>query len=543
MAFTPITVTRRYLNLDLSPATGGVTFIPQVPMINGDTVVAAPIGGALDGEGDLNIEIAANNDPDTRPLDVAYLVREEIDHQRRREYYVVIPYDAPGGTIDLSTLPIAEIPPVVTFPVPGPAGPQGEAGPTGDTGPAGADGRTILSGTTAPDPGIGANGDFYINTTTADLYGPKTAGAWGSATSLIGPEGPAGATGDTGPTGSPGADGNSVLNGTAPPAPTDGIDGDFWIDTSADAIYGPKTAGAWGSATSLIGPEGPQGEPGTGGTDIGSASDFDGTGAALGDLITVTGVAPLAFAVEQRADLPISTATQTALNGKQSTSEKNTANGYAGLDASSKLTGSQQLYSSTGTIVAVGTTASGGAANSAARGDHVHTIGAGVVDGTAIAAAIKDPAAATAGLRTLGTGAQQAAAGNHTHSAADIGSGTLAAARLPNVLSTVRSAVTYAASITLDPTVAGNYIPITATGDITSLGVSLTGAVDRQKLEVVVLASGATRDVTVASAVHTSTGLTRGPYSITSGEVGVFLFEYFSLSADWVLVSAFVTEA
>jgi len=40
---------------------------------------------------------------------------------------------------------------------------------------------------------------------------------------------------------------------------------------------------------------------------------------------------------------------------------------------------------------------------------------AGSIVGSDIAAALEDPVAATAGLRTLGTGAQQAAAGNHTH--------------------------------------------------------------------------------------------------------------------------------
>lgn len=542
MAFTPITVTRRYLNLDLTPATGGVTFIPQVPMINGDTVVAAPIGGALDAEGDLSIEIAANNDPTTVPIDVSYLVREEIDHQGRREYYVVIPYDAAGGTVDLSTLPVAEIPPLITFPVPGPPGPEGDPGPTGEAGADGADGRTVLNGTGAPDVGLGLDGDFYLDTAASDLYGPKAAGAWGTATSLIGPQGPTGLTGDTGPAGADGADGSAVLNGAGVPDPGTGIDGDFYIDTTADAIYGPKTAGAWGTATSLIGPQGPQGDPGTGGTDIGTASDFDGTGAVVGDYIAVTGTGPLAFAVADPADLPVSTATQTALDAKQSTSEKNAASGYAGLDASSKLTGTQQLYSATGTIATVGSTAAGGVANSAARGDHVHTIGAGVVTGTAIAAAIKDPAAATAGLRTLGTGAAQAAAGNHTHAAADIASGTLAAARLPNVLSTVRT-VAFSATPTLVPTTAGNYVQITATADITALDVSVTGAVDRQKLEVSVLASGGDFDVTVAAAVRTSSGLTRGPYTIASTEAGVFLFEYFGLISAWVLVSALVTEA
>jgi hypothetical protein len=45
------------------------------------------------------------------------------------------------------------------------------------------------------------------------------------------------------------------------------------------------------------------------------------------------------------------------------------------------------------------------------------TIAAGVVTGTEIAAAIKDPVAGTAGLRTLGTGSAQAAAGDHAHAA------------------------------------------------------------------------------------------------------------------------------
>jgi hypothetical protein len=74
-------------------------------------------------------------------------------------------------------------------------------GATGADGPAGADGKTILNGTGVPSAGLGTDGDFYIDTTADAIYGPKTAGAWGSPTSLIGPQGetgPAGATGATG---------------------------------------------------------------------------------------------------------------------------------------------------------------------------------------------------------------------------------------------------------------------------------------------------------------------------------------------------------
>ena len=64
-------------------------------------------------------------------------------------------------------------------------------------GPKGADGKTVLTGSGSPSSGLGANGDMYIDTTARDIYGPKTAGAWGSGTSLIGPPGVSVPTGGT----------------------------------------------------------------------------------------------------------------------------------------------------------------------------------------------------------------------------------------------------------------------------------------------------------------------------------------------------------
>ena len=57
-------------------------------------------------------------------------------------------------------------------------------------GAAGTNGNGVLSGSAVPTT-QGVNGDFYIRTGTWDLYGPKTAGSWSLATSLIGPTGPA----------------------------------------------------------------------------------------------------------------------------------------------------------------------------------------------------------------------------------------------------------------------------------------------------------------------------------------------------------------
>jgi len=89
-------------------------------------------------------------------------------------------------------------------------------GPTGDTGADGSDGsdgRTIHNGTGTPDPGLGIDGDFYLNTSGFTIYGPKTSGTWGSPASLQGPTGDTGATGPAGP--STGAAGGS-LAGTYP---------------------------------------------------------------------------------------------------------------------------------------------------------------------------------------------------------------------------------------------------------------------------------------------------------------------------------------
>jgi hypothetical protein len=58
-------------------------------------------------------------------------------------------------------------------------------------------------------------------------------------------------------------------------------------------------------------------------------------------------------------------------------------------------------------------------------------IAAGAVTDAKVAAANKDGVAATPSLRTLGNGAQQAAPGNHVHSAAAITSGNFDIARLP----------------------------------------------------------------------------------------------------------------
>jgi hypothetical protein len=59
--------------------------------------------------------------------------------------------------------------------IPGKTGPVGPPGPPGAPGPAG----SILTGASAPTAITGVTGDFYIDTTNDNMYGPKAAnGTW-----------------------------------------------------------------------------------------------------------------------------------------------------------------------------------------------------------------------------------------------------------------------------------------------------------------------------------------------------------------------------
>lgn len=56
----------------------------------------------------------------------------------------------------------------------------------GTSGPQGPRGTSLLNGVGAPSSGLGIIGDFYLNTSNMNLYGPKTESGWGSPTDLVG---------------------------------------------------------------------------------------------------------------------------------------------------------------------------------------------------------------------------------------------------------------------------------------------------------------------------------------------------------------------
>ena len=190
---------------------------------------------------------------------------------------------------------------------------QGAAGANGSNG---ANGAIWYSGNGAPSSGLGANGDCYLRTDTSQIY-QKSAGSWTAVLYIGGPQGPQGNQGAQGysvlhgsgaPSSGTGVDGDfyidtsawtiygpkasgawgsstniasssAVLSGSGAPSSGLGVDGDFYIDTSAWNIYGPKASGAWGSANSLVGPQGAQGNPGPDTYSAGNPSDWGGAGA------------------------------------------------------------------------------------------------------------------------------------------------------------------------------------------------------------------------------------------------------------------------
>lgn len=122
---------------------------------------------------------------------------------------------------------------------------NGKDGLQGAPGIPGVDGATLLSGTGTPTTALGKDGDFYLDKSSIQIYGPKTSIGWGNPTSLKG------ADGKDGTNGKDGKDGSKILSGNQIPTETDGSISDFYFDTQNMAIYGPKSSSGWGSPLSL----------------------------------------------------------------------------------------------------------------------------------------------------------------------------------------------------------------------------------------------------------------------------------------------------
>ncbi|XAO35225.1 hypothetical protein SEA_FRANCOB_29 [Streptomyces phage Francob] len=121
----------------------------------------------------------------------------------------------PGSTVDLK----------------GPKGDTGNTGATGSTGAAGTNGTNgaqWLNGTSNPTSGQGVTGDWFINTTSQDIFKKTNSTTWTLQTNIKGATGATGSTGAAGPN-------NLVIVTAGTALPTDptelaALEGKLWVE-------------------------------------------------------------------------------------------------------------------------------------------------------------------------------------------------------------------------------------------------------------------------------------------------------------------------
>jgi hypothetical protein len=101
-----------------------------------------------------------------------------------------------------------------------------------------------FQGTAAPATGTGAIGDWFVNTSTFDIYEKTAATTWTSRGNIKGAAGAAGA---------------KWLQGTTAPASGTGAIGDWFINTATFDIYEKTTATVWTGRGNIKGASGAPG--------------------------------------------------------------------------------------------------------------------------------------------------------------------------------------------------------------------------------------------------------------------------------------------
>jgi|LakMenE18May11ns_1017448.scaffolds.fasta_scaffold9940481_3 hypothetical protein len=229
--------------LQTSPSGTAVYVETQTPTTNANGLASIEIGGGTVVLGSINTINWANG---------PFFIKTETDPAGGSNYSI-------NGTSQLLSVPYALYSATSGSSIPGPQGPQGPAGNDGAPGTQGAIGPQGPQGLQGPQGQAGATGPTG-NQGSIGLTGP--AGPQGAIglTGAQGSQGPAGANGING------ADGKTVLNGTSNPTSMIGNNGDFYINTISNIIFGPKASGQWPAiGVSLVGPQGLTGPTGASG--------------------------------------------------------------------------------------------------------------------------------------------------------------------------------------------------------------------------------------------------------------------------------------
>jgi hypothetical protein len=156
--------------------------------------------------------------------------------------------------------------------------------------------NTILNGKGAPSNTLGINGDFYIDTRSLLISGPKANGKWPSSRSLQGANGVNGIDGKNGTSAKNVTTASTVAGPVGPQGERGekGVDGSAGSNGSAGADGLPGTAGAQGptgatgpAGSGASGAQGPTGATGPAGSGATGAQGSAGANGARGETGTV----------------------------------------------------------------------------------------------------------------------------------------------------------------------------------------------------------------------------------------------------------------
>jgi hypothetical protein len=153
--------------------------------------------------------------------------------------------------------------------------------------------NTVLNGKGAPSNTLGINGDFYIDTRSLLISGPKKSGKWPAARSLQGANGVNGIDGKNGTAAKTVSTASNIAGPVGPQGERGekGVDGSAGTNGSAGAAGIPGAqgpAGATGAAGSGgTGAQGPAGATGPAGSGATGAQGATGTTGARGETGTV----------------------------------------------------------------------------------------------------------------------------------------------------------------------------------------------------------------------------------------------------------------
>lgn len=215
----------------------------------------------------------------------------------------------------------------------------------------GVDGKTILNGIIAPIGTLGQNGDFYINTATNQIYGPKTAGSWGAASSIVGATGPQGIAGIAGVVGATGPTGPIGPTGPTGPTGNTGLTGSIGL-TGPIGLQGP--IGATGAT-------GIQGNPGISPGGLSWQGDYSaGTTYATNATVLYNGASYWVWSGPVTGITPTNNGAQWALLSSGGATGTTGAQGLPGVQGTTGPAGAQGLTGPTGLTGNTGATGATG---------------------------------------------------------------------------------------------------------------------------------------------------------------------------------------